>query len=400
MQNFGDVDLRWLWDSGIAEQGVLRDYLQPSVFGVFLLLSLSFALKRNHVRAVVALIPAASIHANYLFLSAILTIIYLFWTNFERKTLVASLALFLCTIPYAIHIGRNFVFLDEVTTNEINNAVLAGYEDNIHINPQNWLNPKFYLQLTLVAYALVITRNGYLGQLMWTIILAMVTITAFAFFTDSTTLISLNPWRLSVILVPIAISVVIAKIVKNMNWEQLRPVVFGLIGGICLALIYYRLFGNDSEAFISPWRLFLTVAVIVSVIVLTGISQFEKRFRLIEWLVVIALISVGGTEMYLQQTYLEQSAQFKAIERVKASNDRNTVYIIPPEWTSLRMNANKPVFVDNNLVFGPILPGINERLSMVREAYRTGDFSELRSTVPDSVQLRVVENTGLTYKSS
>ncbi|MBP9152195.1 MAG: hypothetical protein KBF73_07935, partial [Flavobacteriales bacterium] len=53
-----DMDLRWMWDSGIAEQGVLRGYLQPSMFGVFLLLSLYQAMKKNYALAILCIAPA------------------------------------------------------------------------------------------------------------------------------------------------------------------------------------------------------------------------------------------------------------------------------------------------------------------------------------------------------
>ena len=51
---FFNLDLRWVWDSGFAEQGILRGYFQPSVFGVFILLSVALFAKKRFLLAFVS----------------------------------------------------------------------------------------------------------------------------------------------------------------------------------------------------------------------------------------------------------------------------------------------------------------------------------------------------------
>ena len=378
-------DLRWVWDSGIAEQGVLRGYLQPSVFGVFLLLSFSLAARRNFTAAIIAIVPAALMHANYLFLGGILTLLYLIQARFEKKTFLTSILLFLAVLPYAIYLNNNFLLLDNETALAISHSVMEGYNSNIHINPTNWLNEKLFVQLVALFVGLMLAWQSSLRKLFVSVFGISVTLTVLAYGTDNTTLISLNPWRFSVLLVPVAVAVIGAKFVSGSFLNEARRYYFPMIIGLCVSLVYFRLFGNSSEEFASRWDAINLVCLIVPFAL--GYLVFGKPVfsHLLEPMVIISLLVVGFTEMKIEKESALNTEQFQAIESVKGE-ESNTIYIIPPNWTSFRMNATKAVYVDENLVYGPALPEIMRRTQLIE----SGDFSGIFASIPKGIRVKLI----------
>ncbi|MCB9192549.1 MAG: hypothetical protein H6602_12880 [Flavobacteriales bacterium] len=379
------IDLRWIWDSGIAEQGVLRGYLQPSVFGVFLLLSFYFAARKNFSAAILTIAPAATIHANYLFLGGILTIVYLIQARFEKKSILASAFLLALTIPYSIYLLKNFFLLDAATKTEIEQAVLAGFESNIHLNPSNWINPKFFVQLVALSLGTCSIWNTRFRNLFLTILGIAVVLTAIAYITENTTLISLNPWRFSILLIPISVTVLIAKLTSTGTWNLLRPMAIALIGSTCVMLVYYRIFGNSSSDFMNQWsviHLSLSAGLVASTV---WLSKWEWFSNSLNPLLIIALIMVGITDIFIEQKTKSNSEQFQAISKLKGA-EPNTIYIIPPDWTSFRMNAQKAVFVDENLVYGPALPSLMNRLELVE----TNDHAKILSSIPAGPTIKLI----------
>lgn len=384
-----DVDLRWVWDSGIAEQGVLRGYLQPSVFGVFLLLSFYFATQRNFAAAILTIAPAAMIHANYLFLGAILALIYLFYARFDRKSVFTSILLLVAVLPYSYYLYDHFISLSTELKSALDQAVMAGYESNIHINPINWLNVKFNLQLAVLALASITIWKTRFRSLFFTILITSAALTTIAYLTNHTTLISLNPWRLSVLLVPVGVTVLASKLVSSGVWDLLRPILFSLFGSICIMLIYHRIFGTSSSEFFGQWLLIHLVVSATFVIISMWLSKQEWFSHKLELLLVAALIVTGSVEMLIEQQSKSIQEQFQAIEQLEGV-EQNTVYIVPPNWTSIRLNASKSVFVDENLVYGPSLPGIVDRQQIVSKAYETGNFGDVLVQIPEEIAVKLI----------
>ena len=397
-----NFDLRWIWDSGIAEQGVLRGYLQPSVFGVFLLLSFYQASQNNFVAAILCIAPAALIHANYLFLGGILTVVYLFLARFEKRAFVASIILFLAVLPYALYTANNFLWVDESVKLAI--AVMDGYDSNIHLNPLNWLNPKFYLQIVLLFGALLLAWHSRVKRLFLILTSTTIGLTILAYVSHSTTLISLNPWRLSVILIPISSAILLAKTVSSSRWKNLKLLIVLGVGLISVATVYFRIFGNGSPEFMETWKTGVFIGFTALLIFTWFLSDkipnaFKSKF---EFLMIIGLVVGGLTEYYVDGKTKSLQNQFSVISQLKDQNESNTIYIIPSEWSSFRLNAGKAVFVDNNLVYGPALPALNKRLAASHKASQTGNYSEVLESIPigTSVKLIAVTNADISESLS
>jgi hypothetical protein len=384
------MDLRWMWDSGIAEQGVLRGYLQSSVFGVFLLLSMYFASRRNFSAAIFSLAPAAMMHANYLFLGGILTLVFLTQSKFEKKSLLASALLLLTVLPYSTYLFNHFINLDDVTKAAIDQAVMAGFSENIHVNPANWHSPKLYLQEVILIIGLAIVwntkfRNSFLGLLSISIGLS-----ALAYLTNNTTLISLNPWRFSIILIPISSALLLGKIVSSGIWELVRPYFFALMASVCVALVHYRILGNSSAEFVQQWWIVHSVVLLVLTIGTVRLSKHDSFSRFLEPLMVMALLVVGLADAQIERVSRSNSEQFLAISKLGSLPEPNTLYIIPSDWTSFRMNARKSVFVDENLVYGPGLPSLMARLEMLKNVSKTGNYLFLAPPKPNGPSIKLI----------
>lgn len=395
-----DVDLRWMWDSGIAEQGVLRGYLQPSVFGVFLLLSLYFASRRNYVAAILCIAPAATLHASYLFLGGLLTIIYLVQSNFEKKNLLAATVLLLMVLPYSYYVFNHFVQLDESVKTIVNDAVLAGFEENIHLNPTNWLNAKFYLQLAIMLAGAAAMWYTRLRGLILALFGFGIMLSLLAFGLDNTTLLSLNPWRISVLIMPISAVAILSQIVQNGVWKVLRPHIFSSILVISSALIVYRVLGNPSDAFLNTWKMVQIAAFILVLLSAGFIFKNEWIKKLLVPSVFLALLLVGEADRYVHNLTRSNTEQFKVITAISKEYEPNTVYIIPPEWTSFRMNAQKAVFSDKNLVYGPALPSLMDRLELISDVTENQDYRLILEAIPDDLQVKLITTSSSHFEEN
>jgi hypothetical protein len=97
---------------GLAGHYVLGDYLQPSVFGVFLLVALAAALHQRPWLAVASLVVAPTVHPTYALHTVVLAVaIALHWAVFEkqpRHALVVLAGTALGMLPIVIYVAREF----------------------------------------------------------------------------------------------------------------------------------------------------------------------------------------------------------------------------------------------------------------------------------------------------
>ncbi|MCF8463914.1 MAG: hypothetical protein K9G41_03675 [Flavobacteriales bacterium] len=394
-----DVDLRWIWDSGIAEQGVLRGYLQPSMFGVFLLMCLYQAMQRNYALAILCIAPSATLHAGYLFIGGILTILILLKANFGKMNLLAAGGLLLLVLPYSYYIFNHFMQVDEGLKTAIRDAVMAGFDANLHINPINWLNAKFYFQLLIMLLGFVILWKTQLRFFILGITAIGLSLTTLAYGMDNTTLISLNPWRVSILIMPIATVAILSKIVSNGMFTTIRPHVFSLIGIVATALIIYRLFGNGAD-FLDIWKTIQIGAFIFTIIAAGFIFKNEILTKLLAPLVILALLVVGVVDHYVDGITKANKDEFKVISAINKTSEPNTIYIIPANWTSFRMNAQKAVFVDENLVYGPALPSLMERLDALKSTNNSNDFSTVVGSIAAETTIKLIAPSEIDLPSS
>lgn len=380
------LDLSWAWDSGLAEQGVLRGYLQPSVVGVFLLLSVLFFLRKQPQGVFLSLAAAAIIHPNYLFLGAVMGMVYLIQFLREKSISMVQAIVWvgfsaLLVMPQLFYAATFFLPHTEEESAMMREAVARTQDGNIHLSPALWLTAKTFLQLGVVATCLLIFRKEMTGRLLLALVGAFGLLSAATFLFDSQTLLSLTPWRISVVLVPVCSVLLLGKIFLTEHAVELRRRTLSalLIGGVLLASFgFYRLFGSADEGFIYFWRA-ATIALALLAAALPFLPSPKLRSPVATILVSLGIIvgSVGSgiLEMVMEQRFRSERPEQGVIGYLKKNSISDEVVMMPTSMTTLRMNAGVAVVADDNLVHGLSLPDLLDRKAFVREFYE-GDITE------------------------
>lgn len=214
------IDWVYLFDGGAAGQRILGEVLQPSAFGVLLLTSIACFLKQRTGWAVVFLVLASVVHPTYLLGAALLTLLYMALDYRQERnwlrTLMIGLVTLIAVLPIVINTYTTFRATDAETLAQAH-EVLVTYRIPHHAIPAEWFNASDVFKLGLLFLALwSMYRRGQQSQrrapgnlfhiLLWPGIFVVLMTTVVA-FTGNYQLALLFPWRVSVILVPLALTV-------------------------------------------------------------------------------------------------------------------------------------------------------------------------------------------------
>jgi hypothetical protein len=268
-RRFG-LDLSYL-HNGVAQQYLLGLEFQTNVFGVLLLLSIYFFLRRRYISAVVLVGVAAIVHPAYLFSSALLTIAYcsiLLWENLRasdaenklspkaiwqsarRSVLMGTIALVL-VLPVIIYNQTALAATSpEIYTQAMHLLVFERIPH--HSLPHIWLGTSAYVQIGLILGGMLLARKSRLGAIMLVMFSGAVLFTIIQMITGSLSLAAIAPWRVSVLLVPLGTAIILAAAASlvvdllHLNQGWLRPVV---IGGVLLLMAYLAYKGYKQQQF-------------------------------------------------------------------------------------------------------------------------------------------------------
>jgi len=199
-------DWEYLFDGGLAGQRLLGTVLQPSSFGVFLLLSVQQFLERRPFRAVLAAAVAATVHPTYLLSAAVLTLSYMFVEvrsrrNYKRPLKIGGLALVL-VLPVLAYSYRSF-FPSAADAQE----VLVRFRLPAHALVAEWFGAATLATLVLFLLALLLIRGTPLLPILLISISVGGALTLLQVLTGNDALALLFPWRLSTYLVPLSVAV-------------------------------------------------------------------------------------------------------------------------------------------------------------------------------------------------
>jgi len=198
-------EAEFLFEGGVAGQRLLGAVLQPSGFGVFLVLSLALFVRQRWIGSVVSLAAAAAVHPTYLLGAGILLGIYVTLTGWRAQQRAAAMALLGAALlaPIAAFVWLNF---------RPSGADLYARAADIlirlrlphHAIPAKWLDFTVVFQGILVLAALILVRRSRLFVVLLVGSLAVVALTAAQMLSQSATLALAFPWRLSTLLVPVS----------------------------------------------------------------------------------------------------------------------------------------------------------------------------------------------------
>jgi hypothetical protein len=219
------VNWDYLIDGGVAGQRLLGTVLQPSTFGVFLVLSIYLFLRKKRVWAIFCLLVAATFHPTYLLSAGILTVVYMGITFWEVREVRAPLVLGISGLIGVSPILWNTLTTFGVTSPELtaqSRQILVNFRIPHHAVVIEWFDTSVLVKLAFIVFALVILwkftpvetpRRGLSTPIklfhiiMWPSVIAVL-LTLAQVITEDITLALLFPWRLSTWLVPLSVSLV------------------------------------------------------------------------------------------------------------------------------------------------------------------------------------------------
>ncbi|MFN2152397.1 MAG: DUF6798 domain-containing protein [Anaerolineales bacterium] len=221
------VNWDYLLDGGVAGQRLLGTVLQPSTFGVLLVLSIYLFLRRELIWAIVSLLAATIFHPTYLLSAAVLTAVYMglyFWeTRNLRATLALGLGAFVGVIPVLWQTYSTFGGTSPELTARAR-EILVTFRIPHHALVTDWFDASVIVKLFFVGLALILLfryqsfetphseqaftpARKLFHILLWPSVLAIF-ITLVQVITASDMLALLFPWRLSTWLVPLSVSLI------------------------------------------------------------------------------------------------------------------------------------------------------------------------------------------------
>lgn len=207
------VDYPWYLQAGLAAQYLLGPGLQPSAFGVLLLLSLAAYGNGRPVLAGGLAAAAAVIHSTYLLAAGLLTVGYLtglLRAGDRRRAAVCGLFALAVVLPTVGYNLRTFVPEDTALLHEAEH-VFAHVRIPHHTHVAYWMDAVAWIQIAVMAAGLVALRRTRLFLPLVVPTVASAVLTVVQVLTKSDALALLFPWRFSVVLMPVAVAVLLAR---------------------------------------------------------------------------------------------------------------------------------------------------------------------------------------------
>ncbi|QEL18173.1 DUF6798 domain-containing protein [Limnoglobus roseus] len=231
------VDYPWNFQCGVANQYVLGAGFQPSVFGVFLVSSLAaFAYGRRAV-AVAFAGAACAMHFTYLLPSTFLFLGYLTATwKVEGRRAALWLGLLMAggLLPVVAFNAIRFQPTDAATFAEAQRLIVEVRIPH-HCLVQKWLDPVAGLQIAWVVLAIALVRRTPTGLVLAVAAGTSIVLSALAAGTGYHLLLLLFPWRISVVLVPVATAIVVARLAAGLETVRVPKAVLQWTAGAIIA---------------------------------------------------------------------------------------------------------------------------------------------------------------------
>jgi len=367
------VDPNGLLTWGVAGQYILGPIFQPSVFGVFIVLSIYAYLRDKPFVAIVCLAIAATFHSTYLLSAAVLTCTYMAVIVVKdkdyRKALMLGTTAFVLVIPILIYNYLNF----RPTTADIYaqaQSILVDYRIPHHAIVTSWFGKSTLLQIIVVALSMYLVRSTKILPLLLGPFLAAITLTAAQLLTGNKTLALLFPWRISVFLVPIASSIIIASIISvifqifqqsfSKNWLKQRPTQLALlIGGITIVVLSLvsDFVGIGAQSGFGTKQF---LGIIVGFGLLTAsltvahwqevsrVLQQTRVVRLLQAAIIGAIILLGilGVRHTITLLNTPRVGITASTRFIASTYQPGNLYLIPPDLEWFRLATRIPIFVD------------------------------------------------------
>ena len=303
----GNYELGWIWQwtfslDGLATQYVWGRFLQPSEFGILLLLAIGVMLIERWRLGSLLLGLAAIMHTGYLPHAALLALLATgcLVRSGRRRIAAESLLIFTgVTLPVVIY-ALTFAF-QPGSAEALD--ILVNFRTPHHSIPAEWWSNSSMVQLALMAAASLIALwkwRGFLALVLATgFVYTVTSILLVTLIIDSDTLAFAHPWRGSAYLVPLSLVVVVASAVAGAE----------------------RLLQRLGE---QPRRM--------------------EWFAAAASLLLLVAIFVRTTDT---EDHRGPGPRWNIAVMVREHTDDDDIIMIPADWYDFRMEAERPIYVDH-----------------------------------------------------
>lgn len=333
------VNWTYILEDGVADQRLLGPVFEPSTFAVLLILSIYLFMHHKPYLAAISAALAATVHPTYLLSAAGLTLAYMLVTAIESQTLekrqvTASLAnqltprfqnqiqgapatppkkknkawlkpfligglALLVVLPILVYVFVNFGDTPRETSARAQD-ILVNYRIPHHALINWWWDATAVVKILLVAAALYLTRKNRLFFILLVLSLVAAGLTILQVLLKSNMLALIFPWRISIILVPLATAILLAELVSA---------AFRYLG-----LLRQRRFQNI---------LTISSLLLISAVVLVGAIRFVLDLQR----------SASATERPLEAY-------------VAVHHTSGQVYLTPTKMQDFRLRTGSPVYIE------------------------------------------------------
>jgi hypothetical protein len=320
-------DYPWFFQAGVAGQYILGGMLQPSVFGVLLVVAISFFVQGRPLLAALCLAAGATLHPTYLLPGGMLTLGFATVLLRERRLRLAlgtmTLALVL-VVPVIAHALLTFAPTSTAQFAEAQ-GILVNLRIPHHSLPRLWLDPVAAGQIAWMVLGVAFAWGTRLFFVLAIPLLLGTLLTLLQVATGSNTLALLFPWRISAILVPLATTVLLSRLVALPVLPLERRVIrqTALIGILVLVA---------SGLFITFGRLGFHVAD-EELAVMEYVRQAKQPGDV--YLLPVRMPKLAAT------TRGSLSSDFKRLP-----DKRQDTRVIPVDLQRFRLTTGAPIYVD------------------------------------------------------
>jgi hypothetical protein len=295
------ADSTFILEGGVAGQRILGQVFQPSTFGVLLVLSIYLFLLNHRFWALLPMAVAVYFHPVYLLGAALITIGYMwivFCTehNLKRALLLGFTALLLVSPALFYTIS---LFSDpnrKVAEGAL--LILVNFRNPQHALVSAWLNWTVAIQAFVLVIGLIIVRKTKLFTILVIISLGVLILTIIQVVTANLWMALIFPWRVSVVLVPMGTTIVIA---------------------YCVTKIMDRI----KET-----------------------SQAARWVNLVNMLILVGLISIGALRFQIESARQRADPARPMMNFVAKNKSPGDLYMVPSKMEDFRLVTGAPILVD------------------------------------------------------
>lgn len=201
---------------GFGTQYLIGHYLQPCVFGVFITLAVERHLSGARMWASAFLALAAAFHPAYmpsaLLIQGSFTLLDIIREKRVDLQVVAPLMLFIAlSAPLVVRYKLLFAWTTPETGTEAM-RLLSTERIAVHTKVRSWLNYEDYANMALIVVSMAMARKTPLFWIMLPLAGVIAVTVPLLYFVSWPSLEVLTPWRTSVILLPLAWTVIAGRV--------------------------------------------------------------------------------------------------------------------------------------------------------------------------------------------